>query len=218
MTTPIDRSSCPAARHGSRNAYAGAGCRCPDARKANHRYTTLRGLGILPARHVDSTGTARRLQALFAQGYTARYLGEQLGIHHSTAAHLANQRGPTVHVNTAAATTRLCAALANEPDPQGPLATRNRRYAAKRGWVPLRAWHEAWADIDDPTDQLAPPDSGLPDDEVVHRIVSGAPLSQRASLVDRRAAARVLLAQGKTCTTTAQQARLRWSIVRDLAA
>lgn len=218
MTTPLDRSPCPAPRHGSRNAYARDGCRCPDARQANHRYTTLHTLGILPPRHVDSTGTARQLQALFAQGYTARYLGERLGIHHSTAARLANQRCPTVHVDTAAAATRLCAALASEPDPPGPLATRNRRHGAKRGWIPLRRWHESWADIDDPADQPDLLDSGLPDDEVVRRIVAGQQLPGPASLVDRRAAARVLLTQGKTCTATAQQARLRWTIVRDLAA
>lgn len=217
MTAPLDRSHCPASRHGSRNAYARNGCRCPDARQANHRYSTLHAIGALPARYVDSTGTARRIQAMFAQGHTARYLGEQLDVHHSSVAHLANRRCPTVHVNTATAVTRLCAALANEPDPQGPLATRNRRYASKRGWVPLRLWLDAWADIDDPADNVALPDSDLPDPEVVRRIVAGDCLVGPASLADRRAAALTLLARGATRTTAAEQTRLRWAIVVELA-
>jgi hypothetical protein len=216
-SVPGSRDECPAPRHGSRNAYAGAGCRCPDARRADTRYAALRAMGVLPPRHVASAGTARRLQGLLAQGHTGLSLAGHLGWGHRRVSELAHQRYPTVHVDTAAAVTHLCEILADEPAPQGVMADRNRRHAAARGWVTIQAWRDAWADIDDPADQLTPPDSDLPDDVVVRRIVAGRPLARPASLVDRRAAALVLLQHGATRARAAQQAQLRWSIVVELA-
>jgi hypothetical protein len=76
----IDRSGCPAPRHGSAHDYTGkAGCRCPDARDAARVYRKRLREGRLPAALIDPTGSRRRIQALQAIGWPKRELGIRLG-------------------------------------------------------------------------------------------------------------------------------------------
>jgi transcriptional regulator with XRE-family HTH domain len=104
---------------------------------------------------VDPTGTARRLQALVAIGWSQSQLARRLG---KTPANVTE----TVHgtrqttVATAAAVRGLYDELWDSPPPETNqreriAAARSRHYAAAHGWPPPLAWDDDT--IDDPTTQ-----------------------------------------------------------------
>lgn len=142
-------------RHGT---YAGAAehwkqgespCeRCqPIASKVRKRNRHMRAVGR-PA-NVSSMGTLRRLEALRALGYSIMTISRECGISEKT---LRNPwyRGTTVHRTTAEAVAAVYDRL-HMIVPEGPYAKRERRAAARRGFVPPLAWD----DIDDPDETPA---------------------------------------------------------------
>lgn len=73
----IDRSDCPARKHGTSSAYQNQACRCEDARRQQRLY--IKGRELARARgQVGRTGmvptwrAVRRFQALARMGYSAR--------------------------------------------------------------------------------------------------------------------------------------------------
>ena len=118
---------------------------------AKHRYQ-LQLRGQWNGR-VDSTGTARRLQALVAIGYTQTYLWDRLtGDGKRQNCHnLLTQDRPTVNAETARKVAELYDELSMTPGP----SDRSRRKARYYGWAPPLAWDED--EIDNPE---AHPDRG----------------------------------------------------------
>lgn len=99
---------------------------------------------------VDGTGTARRLQALVAIGYTQAALAELIGFTPANSTELF--RGHPVRATTA----RKVAALYDQLSMTPGSSQRARTRADKLGWVPPLAWDDDT--IDDPAAQ---PDTGL---------------------------------------------------------
>lgn len=99
-------------------------------------------------RPISSVGTARRLQALQAIGYTNAQLAAEIGYF---AEHLTPlMRGDRlVSVKTARRVVDIFNRLQLVPPPDTIGAKRARLRAARRGWVPPFAWDEDA--IDDPT-------------------------------------------------------------------
>jgi hypothetical protein len=152
-------------RVGSRNAYSRYGCRCPDAIAANSRYHALRrGANPKPPadtadRLVSSLGTARRLQALVAIGYTNWMLAERLSCRENRVSDLCARVRGRVRTSVARDVTDLFEQLREQPY-EGPGSTRARARAARSDWATPDQWEGR--DIDDP---LASPSE--PGDESV---------------------------------------------------
>jgi hypothetical protein len=149
MAETYDRSGCTAPRHGDESAYSWWKCRCPDAREAWRLYQKrIRG-GRHTPRMVDSTGTARRLQALQAIGYCWRVLAVELELSPQRVANLARQRNPVVYPQTEARIRALYETLHDIPAPSGYASARALATARKEGWHDPEYW-DGWNDIDDP--------------------------------------------------------------------
>jgi hypothetical protein len=132
----IDRSGCPAPRHGSAHDYTGkAGCRCPDARDAARVYRKRLREGRLPAALIDPTGSRRRIQALQAIGWPMSELVRLLGRPGSNAlSHL--NANPQCRRSHAIRITVLYERLRRTPGPSYSAALR----AQKQGFAPPSAW------------------------------------------------------------------------------
>lgn len=100
---------------------------------------------------VDSTGTVRRLRALYAMGYDRRRLTRALGMSDRTTWLLMMHpdANPLVRVATRDNVRALYDRLSMTPPPVGPVALRTQRNAARRGWHPPLAWDDDT--IDDPS-------------------------------------------------------------------
>ncbi|WP_327029734.1 hypothetical protein OG989_04210 [Micromonospora sp. NBC_01740] len=95
--------------------------------------------------YVDSTGTARRLQALTAIGYDANKLAAELGIAGQPVRRWRRQTRPKIAARYHKMIAGLYERLALTPG----TSAEARRLAARKGWAgPL-----AWDDIDDPNEQ-----------------------------------------------------------------
>lgn len=126
------------------------GCRCAPCKEGHRRYGVLRDLN--PDRlTIDSTGTARRIQALAAIGWSYPLIAAQLGVKTPRVGHLARQMHDrvtrTVHNQVATMYRELCM----KTPPQGTRAeryavTRAKAAAAANGWAPPLAWNN----IDNP--------------------------------------------------------------------
>lgn len=146
---------------------------------------------------VPSHGVTRRLQALFALGWTTIDMAERLGVTYARVSHLMRGKYPVLHRSTYAAVAALYDQLSMvTPVDQAPkgrgnvyVHARAARMAAARGYAPPLAWD----DIDDPAEI---PDTGAePDPEndpldpvVVDRILAGekieVPKERRAEIVN----------------------------------
>lgn len=100
---------------------------------------------------VDPTGTARRLQALLAMGWTRGHLANQLGVHRATVGNLAAGRTQP-HRRTADAMARTYDSLWQaDPATLGIkpwVVAKYRREAIERGWVGPLGWDDE--DLDRP--------------------------------------------------------------------
>lgn len=94
--------------------------------------------GLVPA-----TGTQRRLQALYALGYTQRDLALRLGYAPCTRALQFGRQG-VVRAENALRVAELYDELSNTPGP----SSRAREFARCRGWLPPAWWDDET--IDDP--------------------------------------------------------------------
>jgi transcriptional regulator with XRE-family HTH domain len=136
-------------RHGT---YAGAVAHwfdgerpCQDCARAEWRYRKLRKLDALRGvpRRLPARGALRRIQALYALGWTGPQVAEVAGLSIATLRSIQHHHAATIRPATfeaiAAAYERL-----SMRRPEGGYAHRQRVMAARKGWaVPL-----AWDDID----------------------------------------------------------------------
>jgi hypothetical protein len=165
----------------------------PDWRARRRRY----GPGL-----VDSLGTARRVQALYATGWRATDLAPLLGYSRSRIYQLAYGEFPRLHRDTAAAVRLLYARLAGTDGPH--MDKRCRGMTARFGWAPPEAWDDG--EIDNPTASPLPldcPDG--PDWVVVERLVDGHTAGLTPTLDERREAARILIRRGATQPVMAER-------------
>ena len=111
---------------------------------------------------VDGTGTARRLQALMAIGWSGTRLAERLGVLRTNFTEILHGRRG-VHHATAHAVRALYDELWDVAPPaattfeQGAV-TRTLRFAQQHGWVPPMAWDDET--IDDPAARPSVGDAG----------------------------------------------------------
>lgn len=157
-------------------------------------------LATLPEhRHVNATGTTRRLQALAVLGWPLSALGAELGV---SAQAIAGYRSrPTVSVATARAVRDLFERHGMTPGP----SPRTTHAALRAGWVPPLAWDED--DIDDPAAAPNPdPDAGTApslDEVAIRRACAGDAVALTPA--ERRQAASILACQGLSDTEVAHR-------------
>lgn len=195
--------------HGTDNAYLQDRCRCGPCSDAHHvKSAYWYRQGILnrhgrPPRTVDGTGTARRIEALAAAGWSMNAVAAHAGIspHFVRHALRAARRG-----NVTVATARAVAAIYDELSvralPVTPRANSVRLRAAAKGWaVPMR-----WDDdaIDHPVGRPADL-SGWRDDQdrahevdpvAVERTLEGDPPTHPLTPAEKRVATRLLTEAG----------------------
>ena len=171
-------------------------------------------LGAMAARNfVDGTGTRRRVQALVALGWSQSQLAERLGKTATNFSRTCTADTP-VRVETARAVAALYDRLWDTRPPETGhrekiAASRARRYAAQRGWVPPLAWDGT--DIDDPA---AHPNATGYHPERVAAVMAGAlvdgdlDLALALTRVDRLECLRRGRAAGWTTRETAQRTGL----------
>lgn len=154
-------------------------------------------LGVGPM-HIDPTGTRRRLQGLFALGYTAVDLGRELNVTPSRVMQIATGYWKKVHVNTAARVKALCSRWWMTR-PEGWKADRQRRWANQKGWLGLLAWDDDT--IDDPNARPA----GLKGPYVVGDYID------EAAVLRRMAGERVALTRDERIEVVRRLRREQWS-------
>lgn len=98
-----------------------------------------------PCAHIPIGGTARKLQALVAIGWTQTYLAARIGWTVTNLNRLLHTPGERVAAATWTAVDQLWDELQNTPGP----SQRARTIAAAHGWAPPAAWDN----IDDPEEQ-----------------------------------------------------------------
>ena len=160
------------------------------------------GLDLAPGARIDSTGTARRIQALCALGYSLSQVGDQVGILRSNFTDIAHGRG-MVTVATAAAIRDLYDRWSMTIPPtetrvEKYRVSRAKNYAKANGWVPPLAWDDDTIDDPSATHDANPtpaPNSTTVDSAAVDRALTG-DVADRLSIADRREAVRTLHAQG----------------------
>lgn len=136
--------TCHTKRHDTNGAYR-RGCRCPQAREAYRLYRKRRREGRSTPQLVNSLGTARRLQALAAIGWSAAKLATELGWDsHCTVSNLQQRRRAKVTLATATLVADVYERLSMTPGG----SKRARLFAARKGWPAPLAWDD---DIDEPT-------------------------------------------------------------------
>ena len=182
-------------RHGRYAGYI-AGCREFCCRRAaadyqRKRYFDHRVLG-LPPRHVDKTGTVRRVQALQRLGWSAEVMSHMLGHSGAYLNVTINRDGRLgVHQRTAEKVRDLYERLSMTIGPSDI----TRRRALRAGWAPPMAWDDDT--IDDPN---AAPDYGGEDTDVdpvvVMRLLGGDRI--KATKAEKEAALAQWVADGGT--------------------
>lgn len=143
--------SCTATKHGTANAYTTYRCRCATAREAWRLYNKRRREGRNEPNCIDSTGSARRIRALIAIGWSMRELARRTGHHHRTIQDVVYGRRRLITRHTARWVSDLYEELSTTPGGSKYALLVADRY----GWAPPLAWDEGA--IDDPT---AEPDLG----------------------------------------------------------
>lgn len=157
MTAPPSvrrECTCPRAQHqhGTLGAYQLDGCRCFRCRlnKSQARYRYQHSGNWREYAWQSAVGVARRLQALSAIGYTDRQLADHTGIHVAYLSRLrAQNAAQVITARTFEKIARCYDALWCVPQ-IGPYATRAKRAAARKGWLPPLAWDDDT--IDSPED------------------------------------------------------------------
>ncbi|GAA0969977.1 hypothetical protein GCM10009555_018090 [Acrocarpospora macrocephala] len=107
-------------------------------------------LDVLSAKTpVDATGTRRRVQALVALGWSLSELARRIGWIPTNMPTLAHPATTTVQAATARLVRDLYNQLSMHPAPVGGSATRARRMAETKGWLPPLAWDDDLIDLPD---------------------------------------------------------------------
>lgn len=177
-------------RHGSNAGYV-AGCRCAPCCDGSWRYH--KRLHVDHARghyrHVDATGTRRRIEALAYLGWSGVQIGELVGMSAEHVRQLRHQQNVTR--NMAALIAEAYDRLSMQRPPETTRterhnASRQRGLALRRGWLPPLAWD----DIDRDEAPHCGDGDNLPDPVVVDRILAGdwplkATREERLEVIDR---------------------------------
>lgn len=206
----IAAEDCPSSTiHGTVTAYTDHRCRCPKAR-ALMAEGNARRLREGPAL-IDSTGTARRLQALSAASWPMYEIAARLGAPASQVREWAQGIRPTVHRRSAEKVAALYGELAHL---DGGWAWRTAARAAAKGWVGPARW--VGLDMDDPAVAPWPPAEWDP--VVVRRLMEGSAWWKRdANRRERRQAVLWLRAEGVSIRGSAERLRMDpRAVVRDL--
>lgn len=176
-----DRSTCPrwiaglrqGTDHGSENAYVNFDppCRCADAREARRLYTKRLREGRQPPGHVPALGSARRLQALSANGWSVRKMAAECGVPWPTLHDIIAPHRPSVTPARARPIREMYNRLATVEGPSPAVAKRSRG----RGWIPPDEWLPD--ELDDPeADPRAVPVAPTtiePDELIVQAALTG---------------------------------------------
>lgn len=213
MTGALDRSGCPADRHGEYWMAAKLGCVCFDTRVDNSRYRQEVRAGR--RRIVPAVAAIRIAQGLARHGFTADDIAAMAGVSlrlvRDLQAGTKRQvfRSRDAQLRAAADRVRLDVART------GYAADRARAAARRHGWAPLTAW-----DDDALGDPQAQPALGMPDADVVDELVVEQALAgERVALNDpeRALAVRMALARGLTVSAAAELLRMNVSTTRSFA-
>lgn len=196
--------TCSATRHGTDDAYVNADCRCPEARAdharaRNHRHLRLALHGPML---VPGIGTARRLQALAAIGYSVIDIATAIGTRPSYVGQLQHRVDGRVRRETAAKVRVVYNRHADSPGPS-PHAI---HYARRNGWLSPLWWDDDT--IDNPSHQPRLTDDPHRDRRdidpvIVDRLVDGMRIS--ATPAERFAAYLRLRDGGHSGRTIARQ-------------
>jgi hypothetical protein len=216
MKRPIDlgrrNPACTAQWHGTESAYT-YGCRCPHAREARRVNGKRRRQGRHTSPFVDATGTARRLQALAAIGWSYNELAARLGWPWRYIQRLAKKSRPTVERRTAQRVADVYRDLSARPGP----SKLTRSVSAAKGWHTPIAWHN----IDDPDEQPDVRTAEVPDDQVdeiaVRYATQGKVTYGRLRPIDREEAYRQMVAAGMGSGTIQDRLRISSTTLRRLA-
>lgn len=164
--------------------------------------------GSLAGNMRPAIGTARRVQALTAIGWSFAEQGRRCGMHTQQVWELAWQKSPLVAVATADRVHALFEELSATPGS----SRRARNAAAKHGWLPPLAWD----DLDDPgetPDVGDPVDDGV-DDVVVSRALEGERLS--LTVAEQAAALRLGVERGNPLSQVSNMLGINYGKARDL--
>jgi DNA-binding NarL/FixJ family response regulator len=167
-------------RHRTASDYR-YGCRCPEAREAYRLYRKRGREGRGVPQVINSLGTARRLQALAAIGWSCPDLAVELGYgSYAAVSYLQRRDRPTVLRSIAERVAAVYDRLSMTPG----ASVRAVRTAARNGWAPPLAWDDDEIDLP----QAKPRgkvtwDAAPPDPAVIERVVRG---ERRADEVLRR--------------------------------
>lgn len=134
---------------------------------------------------VDSTGAARRLQALARDGWSSDALSAICGIYAGTLSTWRMRRRPLIEASNHAKVVQVYDKIQSQADPRGPseMAT---RWAVKLNYLPSEQWADE--DIDDPGAQPLPPVPNTEDHELTTRLIEQAllwPETGKAADYDR---------------------------------
>jgi hypothetical protein len=209
--------ACPRVRHihglATTYAHCGRGCRCHRCRLAAERYQELRRLRIREGRWTPWTspvGLARRLQALYARGWSPRLIGERCGLAESHVRGLMHRPPELLRANSI--TFSVIPAVYDQLwDQQPPRSTPGERQRAskcqaearRRGYAPALAWDDDT--IDDPAAQ---PGHGLRGHQV-GRPRDEARVAEIARLTDAGLSPMIIAARVGTSTRTVLRERAR---------
>jgi hypothetical protein len=209
--------ACPRVRHihGQPATYVhcGRGCRCHRCRLGAKRYHELRKLRIREGRWtpwVSAAGLARRLQALFTNGWSPRLIGERCGLAESHVRGLMHRPPELLRANSTAFSV-IPAVYDQLWDQQPPRSTPGERQgvskcqaeARRRGYAPALAWDDDT--IDDPAAQ---PGHGLRGHQV-GRPRDEARVAEIARLTDAGLSPMIIAARVGTSTRTVLRERAR---------
>ena len=132
-------------RHGTNRGYRAhrvAGQTACDACKraaaayqAARKWEELQGKG---PRLIDALGSRRRLQAMYAIGWTSKHIAEASGIRANQLTHISSGRTQRVTRATEERIKKAYAALSAKPGP----SSLDRVAASREGWAPPLAWND----------------------------------------------------------------------------
>lgn len=192
MTTRERRDCrCPRVKHqhGTWHAYTNDGCGCLPCRRAwaaysrHLRHRRHRAGGTV---YVDPTGTARRLQALAANGWGLSDIAPLIGVSSVAALGLWRAGGHAkLRPTTAARVRTVYDRIWDKPSPNR-YAVKIRNIAQANGWLPPLAWDDD--SIDDPKSPIYKPET--PED-YVHIRRSSFP-AESSAIVDEIAVERAM--------------------------
>lgn len=151
-------------QHGTRGRYLIHRCRCFDCRIGNSRALAGHSRGLPIAEHdwASAAGVARRLQALYAVGWSWQRIASDMGVTLQAARRLATEPRDRCMRSVYARVVAVYEDLSMRQPPfqtadekRSVTVSRNKSHAA--GWLPPLAWDDDT--IDDPD---AKPYSGTP--------------------------------------------------------